>query len=146
MPGQDGNTIDKALLHEWITNVRAQAKRVDRATVADVYIGHVLAHSPPDSDDGVWPPRVTREIMEELASDDVDRGIATERFNMRGVHSKALFGGGDDERGLSTQFVTWAKATRQWPRTAAMLKGLATTYRQMGADADVWAEQDRIRL
>ena len=85
-------------------SVRKRAVEVDRATVADLKIGQILAHSAEDSEDGGWPHRTVRTVIEQLAAEDIDRGLMTERFNMRGVYTKDVFEGGAQERSLAQQY------------------------------------------
>jgi hypothetical protein len=96
LPGQSGTDIDAAALSRWIDEVRRLGAETDRAQITDNYVGHVLAHAPADPD-GAWPHRVVRDEIERLSSDDAERAIQIERFNMRGVHSRGIYQGGDEE-------------------------------------------------
>ena len=57
-------------------------------------IGQLLAHSPINEIDCSWPKDEIRIPIDELKSDDIERGVITERFNMRGVYSKSFYDGG----------------------------------------------------
>jgi hypothetical protein len=107
-------------------------------------VGHTLAHAPSDKD-GAWPHRAVRDLLQKLSSEDVERGIETERQNMRGVVTKAMFEGGDQERTLARQARSWAKAAEEWPRTHEMLLRLAERWEAWGADEDERAKQDGMR-
>ena len=41
---------------------------------------------------------MVRDEIERLSSSDAERAIQIERFNMRGVHSRGIYQGGDEER------------------------------------------------
>jgi hypothetical protein len=147
LPGlrADG-TIDKEELQKWIVSVRSGAAERDRSDVADNYIGHLLAYSPVDPEDGAWPHRIIREVLEELAAPKVESGIGSEQFNKRGVFSKAMFEGGAQERELAEEARKWASASIVWPRTARMLKDIASTWDRQAEFEDQRAEQDKVRF
>jgi alpha/beta superfamily hydrolase len=121
------------------------AAEADRAQITDQYIGHVLAYAPNDSADKAWPHRAIRDLIELLASDDLEIGIRTERFNMRGVWKKEIFEGGKQERELATQALTWAKASLAHPRTSAMLRNIAEMWESSAEEADIRARQDQMK-
>jgi hypothetical protein len=98
VPGSDGTEVNSVALTTWTQKLRGLAIEVDRAQIADQYIGHVLAHGPIDPSDGAWPHRAIRDLIELIASDDLEIGIRTERFNMRDVWTKAAYEGGGQER------------------------------------------------
>ena len=100
LPGQSGTDIDAGALSRWIDEVRHLGANTDREQITDNYIGHVLAHAPADPD-GAWPHQAGRNEIERLASNDVERAIQVERFNMRGVHSIDIYQGGNEERDFS---------------------------------------------
>jgi len=136
VPGQQGKDIDIKRLRGWITVVRQRAAENDRVDVADEYIGRTLAHGSDDPTDAAWPHRAIRDLIEEFAVDHIDTGIITERYNMRGVHSKSPDEGGDQERVLAAQYQGWADAAHAWPRTNVMLEKIARQWRREGEDED----------
>jgi hypothetical protein len=83
--------------------------------------------------------------LQKVSSEDVERGIETERQNMRGVVTKAMFEGGDQERTLAGQARSWAKAAEKWPRTHGMLLRLAESWEAWAAHEDERAKQDGMR-
>jgi hypothetical protein len=146
LPGYDGRSeIDSIHLNSWIDDVRAQAVAVKRTVIADQYIGHVLAHAPIDSEDGAWPHTEVRRVIERLGSDEVDQGVQIERYNMRGVHSRAMYEGGDQERELSDQYLRWANVSAIYPRTFALLSKIAQQWKREAELQDKSAEEDRLR-
>ena len=145
-PGTDGKGADitRSSLETWIAEVRSANSMPDRQSLFDVYIGHALAHSPQD-DDGAWPHRVVRDTLEALAAPDIERGISTERINMRGVYTKLLFEGGRQERDLAATYRAWRDLAAAWPRTSELLETIAKRWDLSAEDADIRAKQDMMR-
>jgi hypothetical protein len=144
LPGVIDGTINEQQLRVWIERVRELAGAEDRAKIADQHIGHLLAHAPMD-DDGGWPHRTVRELIEELASPEVEKGILVERVNMRGGYQKALFEGGKQERQLAAEARKWSKMARRRSRTSALLRTLAEGWDRQAEDADLRAKQDEMK-
>ena len=72
IPGQrKGSQLDEEALLQWINAVREKAIAVDRAAIAEQYIGKILAHSSPDSEDGGWPHQIIRKVIERLGADEI---------------------------------------------------------------------------
>jgi alpha/beta superfamily hydrolase len=82
-----------------------------------------------------------REVIEEVASDELDRGIQIERFNMRGVYSKDPYDGGGAERALAEQARQWADVVTAWPRTSEMLSRVAKHWEHHAQREDIEAQQ-----
>ena len=146
IPGRDDdNGIDETKLMAWIDAVRKKAEEVDRMVVTDLEIGGILAHAPTDPSDGGWPHSTIRNVIEKLASQDINRGLMTERHNMRGVYTKALYEGGAQERELAKQYQKWAEISRaHWPRTASVLETIARDYEGEARREDSRAEQNKL--
>lgn len=145
LPGQYGEQVDVNKLLDWCTEVRRLAQEADRAKVTEVRIGSLLAHAPASSSDNAWPHEAVRAAIEALASDDLERGLAIERFNMRGVYGKSIGEGGDQERELARQARTWAEAMPTYPRTAAMLMRISERWNKDAERADLSAAKDSLR-
>ncbi|HEY3570141.1 MAG TPA: hypothetical protein VGP73_19570 [Thermoanaerobaculia bacterium] len=147
LPGLKGNDeIDKEILREWILSARSIASQYDRADVADLHIGQMLAYSPLDPEDGAWPHRIVRDLIEELSAPKIEHGIMVEQFNKRGVYSKAIYEGGIQERELAEQARRWAAASSNWARTSKLLKDIAASWDHQAKEEDRRAEQDKIRF
>lgn len=145
LPGQNDGNVDVSTLRKWCNEVRELAKKMDRRAVTDLSIGHLLAHAPSSALDEAWPHESVRTVIEELSSEDVERGVVLERINMRGVYSKALDEGGQQERSLAQQARSWATAMPIYPRTSAILVRIAEVWDQQAADADIDAEKEALR-
>jgi hypothetical protein len=137
MPGTlDDGTIDVDALRTWVIRARELAEANDQREIADVYIGHCFAFSPSDID-GAWPHHGVRDLIEELASTDIEDGWRTQIFNNRGVTMRMPTDGGEQERTLAQQYESYANQIRdQWPRTGAALQEVADNYRRHATQED----------
>ena len=145
LPGQVDDRVDFATLKAWSDEVRQRATQADRSAITDARIGHLLAHAPADPDDQAWPHRAVRELVEELSSDEVEQAVRIERFNMRGVFSKDIGEGGQQERALADQAKGWAPAMPAFPRTTNMLSTIAEMWIREGEAADARAAKEALR-
>lgn len=148
IPGRDENgDINETELLEWVNTARRLAAEEDRAVVSDQMIGSTLAHIEEDPEDQAWPHRAVRRVIDELAAPEIEQGIYIGRFSMRGVYSKALYEGGNQERELEQQYRRWAEASRsRWPRTAALMDKIAEGWRREAVREDEEAEQERLEF
>jgi hypothetical protein len=143
LPGFTESAQDGGYLRDWIAQARDLAQKADRAVIAEQQIGQMLAYVPADAEDSVWPARAVRDVIEDCASDEIERGIAISRFNMRGVSVKAMYEGGGQERAFASKYRTWAEASVSWPRTCAMLRRIAEDWERVAEQADIRAELDQ---
>lgn len=129
VPGaQDDGSIDPQSLAAWVDQARLSLADRGRAKIGDRRIGHVLRYSPIDEDGG-WPSRPVRDLIERIASTDLERGIEVEVRNSRGVTSRSLTAGGTQERELVEQYLSYTQVSgNRWPRAAAMLRRIADTF------------------
>ena len=80
-----------------------------------------------------------------MASDDVESDMHVERFNMRGVHGRQLFEGGDQERQLALDNKDNAVLAAAWPRTSSMLQAIAMSWKEDSERQDLDAAQRKLR-
>ena len=146
LPGQSDQHLDALTLHNWCHEVQRLATYVNRKEIADQMIGQVLAHSPLDPNDEAWPHAAVRGVIEALASSEVERGISIERVNMRGVYSKQMGEGGNQERALAQQLRDWAEASSEFVRTRALLERIAQTWDAYATSADTEAKKQALRF
>jgi hypothetical protein len=145
LPGQIDDDVDEQALLNWCKEVRLIAVEVDREMIVDQQIGAVLAHAPLSKRDNAWPHESVRSAIEKLGSDALERGVAIERFNMRGAYSKGTAEGGDQERVLAKQSREWAEAMPEWPRTAAMLMRISESWLRDADGSDLSARKEALR-
>jgi hypothetical protein len=144
LPGTTSDSIDQHILSTWIDAVRTLGVETDRSAVTDNYVGRLLAHAPVDADGG-WPHRAVRHEIERLRSDEIERGLRLQRYNMRGVYTKQMFEGGEQERALANEYAESAALAAAWPRTAALLKAIAKGWQREADSEDVEAAKRKLR-
>jgi hypothetical protein len=145
VPGFSHGEHDVNHLGSWILEVRRLAREADRTVIADQQIGQILAYAPSDEEDHGWPSKPIRELIEKLANDQIEAGIAICRFNQRGGFTRAVYDGGTQERGLASKYREWADVALRWPRTSALLRRIADDWDAHGKRADMEAELDQLR-
>lgn len=122
---QDGDNWDDNAVEEWINHVLEETEAAGRKQSGEYEVGRALGRMPVGRD-GVWPPKVVREALEEKGTAQMRRGIETGRFNARGVYTGS---GGKKERKLSAMYREWAeKVQYNFPATFQFLSRLADTY------------------
>lgn len=142
VPGlHDDGTIDSTHLRDWVTAARAGLAAAKRSTIGDVCIGEVLSGAPLGTDD-VWPAEAVREIIEAVRSKKLEEGLFVGRLNARGVTSRGVYEGGQQERALADQYRSWAERVQsRWWRTGQLLHGLADSYLADARREDASAER-----
>lgn len=141
VPGSDnGPELDSAALDEWVVEARRVTAANGRGPIGDHEIGKMLTHAPAGPA-GEWPHPAVCRIIERAASVEMERGFEMAVYNSRGVVTKDPAAGGDQERTLATHYEQLAAplSTRS-PRTAAMLRRIADSYRRDAAREDTDAD------
>ena len=134
--------IDPAALEDWIKEARKLAAAAGRPEIADQKIGEALSASPTDADDGLWPARPVRDVVEITRSKHLETGLELGLRNRRGVTTRLPSDGGAQERDLVKRYRDFAAATAlEWPRTSAVLERIARGYEE---DAR-WHDEDAER-
>jgi hypothetical protein len=146
VPGASEGVVEDTALRQWVDEARRLLEERGRSEIGDVMIGEFLSGSPLGSD-GAWPHEAVRKVIEEIASDDLDRGITIGVYNGRGVVTKNPYEGGGQERTLASTYRGYAEAIRQrWPRTALMLDTIVRSYerdaRREDSEADLREDLD----
>ena len=90
----------------------------------------------------IRPPEPVREVIETARSRTLESGFEIGVYNRRGVTVRMPHDGGEQERALASRYRQDAEALRfDWPRTAAALDRIATTYEVDATREDLSAEQ-----
>ncbi len=134
LPGmtESGTDLDREELLSWATGVQRQSTKKGILDVAEIQIGKLLAYSPNDLDQDIWPHRSVRWVIDHLKNDHVERGFLIECFNKRGVHSKELYEGGKQEQALERKYRTWAEG-QPHGRTRDVLNRVAEEWKSHAA-------------
>jgi hypothetical protein len=146
LPGlRSDGTVDGKHLTDWVRKARLALNDSGRGSIGDEQIGQVLAASPVGPDH-VWPVEEVRELVESIGNARIDTGLHIGKANRRGVTTRGVFDGGDQERALEQTYREMAsKVATRWPRTARVLRGMADSYqaeaRRNDADAE-WRGDD----
>ena len=145
IPGLHEEKIDVQELSGWAMQVRALTADKGLDDIGDLRIGFVLAYAPQDADEPFWPPSAVCQVIEALASEQIERGFALECFNKRGTYSKGINEGGDQERELAKRYKAWSDATLKYPRTSAMLIAISEDWVRNAERADIEAEKSKLK-
>lgn len=134
--------VQEELVKSWANRARDIYTAEGRRNVGDSKLGEMLARLP-EGGDGVWPHPAVRDLVEQFESEHFECGLDREKFNRRGVHWREVDAGGKPERELSTEFRSYSIAVQdEWPRTAAMLEGIAQFYERDAVRGDKQRELD----
>lgn len=142
-PGVVDGVFEASVLKTWIDNVSPMLRDADRFETGIGYLATALLSVPAD-DDGAWPPRDLRDLLEELQLDELDNGLRRAIYNSRGVTGRGLEDGGAQESSLASTYRQQATAfADSWPRTAAILRSIADGYESEGRRNENQAERFR---
>ncbi len=145
-PGVTDGVVDSDRLGSWVDSARELLKVRDRADIGDQTIGKVLYHLPTDETDGAFPPQALRVLLERWSSEHLERGLEIESINSRGVYSKALDEGGQQERELAKRWRQNAEAVgARWPRARALCLRIAESWSRDAEAEDLRAKRGRAR-
>ena len=131
-PGLDSTgNVDPAQLRDWVTRARQHLDDNDISTRGDFAVGAALATVPPDPD-GNWPAAAVCELIEEIASEDLDGGLIDAAITGRGGGATSPWGGGGNDSELAAKYRHASKrlAARLHLRAAAICGHLADFYEQ----------------
>jgi hypothetical protein len=127
---------DTEALKRWVRDARRLAAKLDRREIGDLMIGRMLAYAPNDTDDGAWPHRAIRDVIEDVGSDDLESGMRSEQMNKRGAHWRGVAEGGAQERDLAAEAERWASVVGpHWSRTQSLLRSISDMW-------DRWAKRE----
>ncbi len=138
-PGsREGGEIDEKAMLDWVKKARALAEERGLLEVCDSRIGQVLAHAIGESD-GSGAASPVWDLLEEIGSesDEIFSGFSVGIYNKRGMVTKSLREGGEQERGLAQRYRQLSEIlTVDWPKSAATLRQIAQGYEEEARRAD----------
>ena len=140
-PGRnDDGSANPRILECWVVEARKKLHESDRADIGDQMIGRSFVNAL-EGKDGIWPEEPIRDLVESLASQQIETGMIIGQMNARGVTSRGIYEGGTQERDLADHYLENAKSIEiRWPRTAAVLREIGRQYERDAAHEDVQAE------
>jgi len=142
LPGEDKGEIDAGILKEWVDAAHHLAVQAERGAIGDEYIGKLLSHAPIGKD-GVWPHQAVRDVIETMRNSKLETGLIIGVHNSRGVTSRGMLDGGEQERGLAQRYNSWAEAMKlDSPRTSGVLREIARGYEAHARNFDDEAERN----
>ena len=122
LPGRDGDQIDSVTLEVWVKELFSLATSEGYTKAASLILGELLSHAPEDPDDGVWPHKAVRDILEAHANEYVSSSFITKQFNERGVVVGSM-----EVHSLESHdhFKSQAEKLSAWPVTQDILNQIA---------------------
>lgn len=129
IPGADADgKVDVHALSRWVAEARHLCSEHGRAAIGDQQIGQLLSRATSD-EDGLWPCRPVCEVLETIASLEIASGFAIGVRNARGVHSRSVDEGGDQERSLAAKYRAQAqRLVFDYPYVVRILECIAKSY------------------
>lgn len=126
-PGVDNKgNVDSDFLRAYIERLYILASEKHRMNVIDTVVGNLLGNLPRNES---YPQPVLCEIVEQLKSDSVDNSIRQKIRNSRGVTTRFVTEGGEQERELVNLFKTYRdKVKFKSPRMTKILSELIRDY------------------
>ena len=141
LPGSDDQgDINQQKLSDWVAKALSFLRARDHAAYGEMQIGQLLSHSPKGLD-GLWPHEAVRAVIEEVGSEQLERGFQVGAFNNRGVITRSLTEGGVQEREIAARYRNYADKFRdQWPRSSHLLNRMANEYDRYARGQDTNAD------
>jgi hypothetical protein len=142
LPGQNSKKdIDYNTLKDWVIRARNTLKELDRERIGDDEIGKLLVNAPVGTDN-IWPHESVRDLLEDIQSSYIERGLENGIRNGRGVTVRSVYEGGRQEKELAKKYQQDSKQiSLLWPRTSRMLRSISETYKR-----DAWREDLEVEL
>ena len=115
-------------LHSWVVEVRGLLEHEGLLRQGDGQLGEILAKAAPSSDSS-WPHESVAKLIEEIKSDDLDRGVIRGKINSRGVTTRGIYDGGMQEKDIAAGYREAAKGfDAAFPRCASVLRVLQARF------------------
>ena len=132
------------VLLEWSRDVLRLSAELHRKAVGEIEVARILARASEMFEDGQWPCRAAREFLEGGLHSTLEDEIFTAKRNLRGMTTRAIGEGGQQESVLAAGFRAGARKLRiRWARTAALLDRLAESYEREAEVQDAEAKTQR---
>ena len=132
----DGS-FDSEAFSKWLEEAARIAEETGHREVAQMHIGQVFVHAPPDPG-GLWIHRAVAAALNDRTAEEMRSGFTCQIFNQRGAH---WFSAGEEERSLAQLNREKAEALDKeaYSRFATALRKVADIYDQ---DAERESKRD----
>ncbi len=135
---------DDSKLIVWVNKLREKAKSDGLLKQTDNIIGQILAYSPEDPTDKIWPIVLIRDLLDGLDSTEIANSMAIHKFNLRGVVQKTYLEGGKQERELAKKHQEYiTKCEGKWRIIIEVYNHLISIYESLAEGNDIEAERER---
>ena len=112
-------------LKEWIKDLKLACTNYNRNLACNLVLGKMLANSPKDENDNIYPHKCIREILEENFSKELEESFATKSFNNVGVVSNPK----ETYKNLAEEYKNYSEALRfEFPNTSRILKEISKRF------------------
>lgn len=118
--------LDSKDIEKWIDQVRAGCKSLARERACELSLGKLFANAPLD-DDGAWPCKPVRDVLEKIITEPLASSLTAALYNVRGAHWRGE--GGQEERNLAEKYKNWARTLQfTHPQLSKILMQMVATY------------------
>lgn len=145
LPGMADDGLDADVFRRWIDAVLPLLSEAKLSRGGRLALGEMFVRGPA-AQDNVWPAPAISDVVEEIASDELDLELRVAIYNSRGVTSRSAYAGGDLEREEAKKYDAYARRMEaRWPRVAAIHRSLRDGYLAEARrhDLDASLDQDR---
>ena len=142
IPGMDDSgKIQSEVLREWIAEVQRLCRKCGRIEIGDQVVGKLLARAP-KGQDGDWPCEAVCQVMESIASPNIDGGFQIGVYTSRGWQRRGE--GGLQERELAAKYrATAGRLHFEYPNVGRVIEGIARYYDHRAEWWDSEAEKNK---
>lgn len=125
-PCENNGELDLKELNKWVNEFKDELRKQNQLNLLESQLGRLFAYSPVDND-GYYPHSSVREIIEDIASDDLRNSYVIAEKNKRGVYSRSA---GKTEKELAMKYKENADEIRiLYPETAKIYDDLYNSYK-----------------
>lgn len=113
----------------WITRVQKGAEAINRLEMANYTLGAMLSLAPV-GDDGIWPHKVIRMVIEEIGNESFNSGFSTHFYNRRVGVTRIMSKETDlaDQKEANMIRKDAGKLTFRFAKTAQLLNDIAASF------------------
>ncbi len=116
--------IDYSELKIWCDNYINKIIENDQRTIGLQYLGRFFANTN-SSNDGEFPQKSVKKIIEEIFDDEILKGFEIEIFNSIGVRTVS---DGSDLLDMSKKYKKFARESNMYPKTQRILNAIADSF------------------